>query len=186
MRITQGFILNVALRPVCVVILLALSLSGCGNEDFGDLSRFIAEVKSRPKGTIEPLPEITVVEPFIFMPDGLRDPFRPADKLSELDSIDAAASGGIAPDVTRRKEELEFYSLDTLRMVGTLTMKNGLWGLVKASDGTIHRVQVGHHIGKNYGRIIRILEDKIELMEILPDSKPGLWREQTASLAIAE
>jgi type IV pilus assembly protein PilP len=70
-------------------------------------------------------------------------------------------------------------------MVGTLTNKKGLWGLVKAKDGTIHRVQVGHHMGQNFGKIIRILEDKIELMEIVPD-KPGTWREQQASLALAE
>lgn len=169
-----------------ISLLLALSLSGCGNDDFSDLTRYIAEVKARPKGTIEPLPEIKVVEPFIFKPDGLRDPFRPVEKLVESDVSDIAAGSGIRPDVNRRKEELESYSLDTLRMVGTLTMKNGLWGLIRANDGTIHRVQVGHHMGKNYGKIIRILEDRIELMEIVPDNKPGLWREQPASLAIAE
>ena len=78
-------------------------------------------------------------------------------------------ANGIKPDTERRKEELEAYSLDTLRMVGTLTNAKGLWGLIKAKDGTIHRVQVGNHMGQNYGKIIRILEDKIELMEIVPD-----------------
>ncbi|WP_084191011.1 pilus assembly protein PilP [Methylomarinum vadi] len=169
-----------------VSLLVSLGLSGCGNDDYDDLTRYIAEVKARPKGTIEPLPEIKVVEPFIFKPDGLRDPFRPMEKLAESDVSDIAAGSGIRPDLNRRKEELESYSLDTLRMVGTVTMKNDLWGLVRANDGTIHRVQVGHHMGKNYGKIIRILEDKIELMEIVPDNKPGIWREQPASLAIAE
>lgn len=70
-------------------------------------------------------------------------------------------------------------------MVGTVVMKTGLWGLIKASDGTIHRVQVGNHIGKNYGKITRITHDKIELIEIVPD-KPGEWREQSASLALSE
>ena len=76
-------------------------------------------------------------------------------------------------------------SLDTLRMVGTLTMDKGLWALIKASDGTIHRVKKGNYMGRNYGQIIRILDDRIELMEIVPD-KPGTWREQQASLALAE
>jgi type IV pilus assembly protein PilP len=70
-------------------------------------------------------------------------------------------------------------------MVGTVVMKSNLWGLVKASDGTIYRVQVGNHMGKNYGKIIRISPDKIELMEIVPD-KPGTWREQQTSIALAE
>lgn len=172
-------------RYILSVSLLALSLTGCSNEDFDDLTRYITEVKSRPKSTIEPLPEIKVVEPFIFKPDGLRDPFKPIEKMADSDISDIATGSGIRPDVSRRKEELESYSLDTLRMVGTVK-KDGLWGLVRANDGTIHRVQVGHHMGKNYGKIVRILEDKIELMEIVPDSKPGLWREQPASLAIAE
>jgi type IV pilus assembly protein PilP len=41
-------------------------------------------------------------------------------------------------------------------------------------------------MGQNYGHITRILEDKIELMEIVPDTKPGTWREQPASLAITD
>ncbi|WP_305909233.1 pilus assembly protein PilP [Methylomarinum sp. Ch1-1] len=167
-------------------VFLMINLTGCSDEDFSDLSRYIADVKARPKGAIEPLPEIKVVEPFIFKPDGLRDPFKPVEVAAVAESLDVAEGSGIRPDVNRRKEELESYSLDTLRMVGTVTMDKGLWGLIKARDGTIHRVRVGHHMGKNYGKIVRIQEDKIELMEIVPDSKPGLWREQQASLALAE
>lgn len=177
---------NSIVSKLSVFLLSIIVLNGCAEDDFSDLTQYIAEVKARPKGTIEPLPEIKVVEPFVFKPDGLRDPFRPVEKLVEDGSQDQAIGGGIRPDTSRRKEELESYSLDTLRMVGTLTMKDGLWGLVRANDGTIHRVQVGHHMGKNYGKIIRILEDRIELMEIVPDTKPGLWREQQAALAIAE
>ncbi len=167
----------------CVVIPF---LSGCAENDVSDLTQYIAEVKARPKGAIEPLPEIKVIEPFIFKPDGLRNPFRPMEKIMDNDILNMADGNGIRPDNTRRKEELESYPLDSLRMVGTLTINNGLWALVKASDGTIHRVQVGHHMGTNYGKIIRIREDRIELMEIVPDNKPGLWREQQASLALAE
>ena len=167
---------------------LCLSLGfvvACSNEDFSDLNKFIQDVKARPKGAIEPLPETKVVEAFVFKPDGLRDPFVPMEKTSENGGFDATGGSGIRPDMERRKEELEAYSLDSLRMVGTLTNPKGLWALVKAVDGTIHRVQVGHHIGQNYGKIIRIREDKIEVMEIVPDAKPGTWREQQASLALA-
>jgi len=165
--------------------LLLISMAGCGNDDYSDLNKYIQEVKARPKGAIEPLPEIKVVESFVFKPDGLRDPFLPMEKSNENGNGDVSGGNGIRPDMERRKEELEAYSLDTLRMVGTLTNQKGVWGLVKAKDGTIHRVQVGYHMGQNYGKIIRILEDKIELMEIVPD-KPGTWREQQASLVLAE
>lgn len=173
------------LKNTLLLPLFCVLMAGCGGDDFSDLNRYIQEVKARPKGPIEPLPEIKVVETFVFKPDGLRDPFRAVEKSSEDSGLDLAGVAGIKPDTERRKEELEAYSLDTLRMVGTLTNQKGLWGLVKAKDGTIHRVQVGNHMGQNYGKIIRILEDKIELMEIVPD-KPGTWREQQASLALAE
>ncbi len=162
-------------------------LTGCADDNFDDLEDYIRSVKARPKGAIEPLPEIKVVEPFIFNPDGLRNPFMVEEQSVEEEEYEQAAGSAIRPDPTRRKEELEYYTLDSLRMVGTLRMKvSGLWALVRASDGTIHRVQAGHYMGKNHGKILRVLADKIELMEIVPDTKPGFWIEQQAALALAE
>ena len=168
------------------ISIFTMILTGCANDDFTKLREYVNEVNARPKGIIKPLPEIKIVEPFIFKTDGLRDPFRPIEHLDEPGDVQMVAGGGIRPDVSRRKEDLESYSLDTLRMVGTLSMKSGLWGLIKISGGTVHRIQVGNYMGRNYGKITRILEDKIELMEIVSDSKPGVWREQEASLALAE
>ena len=164
----------------------SLLVSGCGGNDFSDLQKYVQSVHARPKAAIEPLPETKIVETFIFEPDDLRDPFRAIEISNEGKDVDTSGSGGIKPDTERRKEELEAYALDSLRMVGTLKDKNGLWGLIKAKDGTVHSVQVGNHMGQNFGQIMRILEDKIELMEIVPDAKPGTWKEQQAKLALAE
>ena len=164
--------------------LFLVLLSGCGN-DYSDLNQYISSVKAEPKGAIAPLPEIKVIEPFMFNPEGLRDPFKPLEQPVQDEVAEQTTGGGIKPDFTRRKEELEAFPLEVLKMVGTVSMKSSLWGLVKADDGTIHRVQVGNYIGKNYGKIIRISADKIELMEIVPD-KPGTWREQQTSLGIIE
>jgi type IV pilus assembly protein PilP len=166
------------------MVFMAL-LAGCGNDDFTDLNRYISEVKAKPKEPVKPLPEIKVVEPFIFKPESLRDPFKPLEQPEQANNNEVSTGSGIKPDTTRRKEELESFPLDGLRMVGTVTVKSSLWGLVKASEGTIYRVKVGNYMGKNYGKIIRIVGDKIELMEIVPD-KPGSWREQPASIALTE
>lgn len=165
--------------------LLLILMTGCSNDDFSDLNQYISQVKARPKGPIQPLPEIKVIEPFVFKPEGLRDPFKPLELPEDQGNIDISKTNGIKPDPSRRKEELEAFPLDGLKMVGTVVMKSSLWGLIKASDGTIHRVQVGNYMGKNHGKIIRIVTDKIELMEIIPD-KPGTWREQQTSLALTE
>lgn len=171
------------LQISCLVLMVLLA--GCGNNDFSDLNRYLSEVKARPKEPIKPLPEIKVIEPFMFKSEGLRDPFKPLEQPEQDEGVDVSTGSGIKPDTTRRKEELETFPLDVLRMVGTVDMKSSLWGLVKANDRTIYRVKVGNYIGKNYGKIIRIVSDKIELMEIVPD-KPGTWREQPASIALAE
>lgn len=176
--------IKMSMRRICFCS-FALSLVGCVNDDVSDLTQYIASVKAKPKGAIQSLPEIKVVEPFIFNPDGLRDPFRHVEKSGDDEPLDVSSGTGIVPDTSRRKEELEAYPLDTLEMVGTLTMEKKLWGLIKASDGTIHRIQKGNHMGRNYGEIIRILEDRVELMEIVLD-KPGSWIEQQASLQLVE
>lgn len=80
---------------------------------------------------------------------------------------------------------MEGYSLDTLRMVGTVQMKDVLWSLIKVSDGTIHRVSEGNYLGRNHGRILRILPDKIEIMEIIREPQ-GTWRERQVAIALSE
>ncbi|MEI6335278.1 MAG: pilus assembly protein PilP [Methylococcaceae bacterium] len=168
----------------CAIILACLT--GCGNDDFADLKQYISTVKGAPKGRIPPLPEIKAVETFIFNPTGLRDPFKPLAQPEQPDVTPVPATGsGIRPNFTRRKEELELLPLEDLKMVGTIKMKSNLWGLVKAGDGSIHRVQTGNYMGKNYGKIIRISVDKIELMEIVTE-KPGVWHEQQTALALTE
>ena len=97
--------------------LLLVGMVGCGGDDVSDLTKYIEEVKARPKSAIEPLPEIKVVESFIFKPDGLRDPFRSIERKDDDSNVDVSGINGIRPDIERRKEELEAYPLDSLRMV---------------------------------------------------------------------
>lgn len=167
------------------ILSASIMLTGCGNDDFSDLEKFIRSEKAKPKGPIEPLPEIKIVEPYIFNPEGLRDPFAALQQLEQDQEVEINEASGVKPDTSRPKEELEAFTLDSLRMVGTVNMSGVLWGLVKASDGTMYRVQVGNYMGKNYGKVIRIVSDKIEIMEMVTD-KPGVWREQPQSLALTE
>lgn len=164
---------------------LIIGLTGCADKEVNDLTQFISTVKAKPKGIIPPLPEIKVVEPFIFNPEGLRNPFRPLERNASTESLDMSSDTGVLPDLSRRKEALEFYPLDSLKMVGTVTEKSNLWGLIKATDGTIHRVKKGNYMGLNYGEIQRVLGTKVELKEIIRE-KSGSWRHQQASLEMTE
>jgi len=172
----------------CLCLGIISLLAGCGDESFSDLHQYISKVKAKPKGIIEKLPEIKAIEPFAFKPEELRDPFTPMEQPAEIDGTGegAVANSSVKKDLKRRHEELENYPLDGLKMVGTINMKSKLWGLIRASDKTIHRVQVGNYLGKNDGKITSINPDKIEFTEIVADKQPGAWREQQATLALTE
>jgi len=61
-----------------IVLAAGFVLGGCG-ADMDDLDQYINEIKARPGGRIEPLPEITPYEVFSYTADkrGFRSPFVP-------------------------------------------------------------------------------------------------------------
>jgi len=157
---------------------IALLLTGCGN-NFDELQTKVDEIKSAPGTGIEPLPEVKPYETFNYAAVDQRAPFEPG--LSAL----ANAPNAIRPDQNRPREFLEQFSLDTLRMVGTVKLKGKLFGLVQTKDGLVHRVLSGNHLGQSDGRITGIDEGKISLIEIVPDGMGG-FIERPAALALSE
>lgn len=165
-----------------LVLLMAAFLSACSNDGLQDLEKYTDDVKARPAGAIPPIPEIREIESYLYIPQGRRDPFTAETVVDEEEA--SVANNGIQPDGSRRKEELEAYSLDALEMVGTMEQEDASWGLVKTKDGMIHRVQLGDYLGLNHGRIVAINEDKIQLLEIVRNGNGYL--EQEAIMAIGE
>ncbi len=163
-----------------IVLPLALALSACGG-NMDDLYAYIDEVKARPGGRIEPLPEITPYEIFTYVADaeGMRSPFRP-----DTPQVSGAA-GGVRPNVNRSREFLEGFPLDTLGMVGTLYIGETMYGLVQTSDGLIHRVVPGNYLGQNDGRITDISESEIVLVEIISDGIGG-YIERDAAIGLSD
>ncbi len=166
-------------RLIAVAAVASLGLAACGG-DMDDLDTYINDVKSRPGGRIEPLPEITPYEVFAYVADaeGLRSPFVP-----DSPQITQTADNGTRPDPERSREFLEQFPLDTLRMVGTLRLDETDYGLVQDSDGLIHRVTPGNYLGQNDGRIVGISESRIELIEIISDGIGG-YLEREASIGL--
>ncbi len=167
-----------------IVMALSLTLVGCANKEMGDLQAYIQKVKSRPPAPLEPIPQIKQAETFLYIAAGRRNPFEPEEE-GEGFAPGAAGVTGLSPDLNRRKEELEHFSLDALNMVGTLEQNSNFWGLVQTTDGTIHRVKPGEHLGRNYGLILGISEDRIDLRELVRDGGGG-YIERQAALVISE
>jgi type IV pilus assembly protein PilP len=172
-------------RKLGNVLLLATVMFGlvaCGSDN-DDLDVYINDVKARPGGRIEPLPEITPYEGFTYIADaeGLRSPFVPDTPQVST----SGAGGGIRPDSARSREFLEGFPLDTLGMVGTLYIGDTMYGLVQTSDGLIHRVVPGNYLGQNDGRISNIDESEIELVEIISDGIGG-YIERDAAISLSD
>jgi len=159
-------------------------LTACGGGSMADLDHFIAETKQAHQGKVDPLPEFPEYKNFIYTAEEARDPFRPQiDTSNTVASADEYA--GPRPEATRRREPLESYPVDALKMVGLLQQKSQTWGLVRDPDGTIHRVQPGNYAGQNHGKIIQVSETEIQIVELVPDGLSG-WVNREAQLAMAE
>ena len=152
---------SVRLMLVLLTVFMSLSLTACGR-GMGDLDQYIAQVKERPGGRIEPLPQIKPYETFDYNVQDRRSPF-----VQDRSGEDNTVATGPTPIKNRNKEYLEHFPLDTLSMVGTLEREGKIYGLVQTNDGLVHRVLPGNYVGQNDGRIVSITEGRIEIDELV-------------------
>jgi len=156
---------------------VATLAAACGGPVDEELLVYIDEVKGRPGGRIEALPQIKPYENFQYDAESLRSPFEP--------DRPAAPSTASQPMEARSKEYLEQFPLDTLNMVGTLGRAGRTYGLVKTQDGMVHRVIAGNYIGQNDGRIIAINNAVIQLEELVPDGIGGFYK-RSAEIGLSD
>jgi type IV pilus assembly protein PilP len=158
-----------------------VALAGCARGvtskpgDAPNLEQWVAEVRAKPAPPLDPLPVMQQFETFEYAAQSLRDPFNRT-------FTDEGASGP-RPDSARRKQPLEAFPLDSLDMVGTLGKGAGLVALVMAPDKVTYRIRPGAYLGQSDGRVTAIYEDRIELVELVPDGAGG-WLERPATVAL--
>ncbi len=169
------------MRKTLLSLLGCLALISCSGERYSDLKQFVKDSDNLPRGHIPPLPEVKPYEPFTYDAFNLTDPFKPR----KIEPPKATAGGGLQPDFNRRREPLESYPLENLKMVGTLQQKKNIYGLVKTPDNNLFRVKAGNYMGQNFGRITAISESTIQLKEIVQDSG-GSWEEKEQALLLQD
>lgn len=166
-----------------VATLSLTMLVGCSGSRHQDLEAYMAEVRAKPAGEIEPIPAFTPYRPFTYSVMAQRSPFdRPMLAIAPDGEYGRSVA---APNENRPREYLENHNFAALTMVGTLAGAGGMWALVDDGSGGIHRVTVGNYLGKNHGRIVSITASQIEVLEIVPDGKNG-WVERPRTLALRE
>lgn len=164
---------------ICCLLTVAstLLLSSCGESDDQDLRSWMAEQGLASKGKIDPIPAIRPYEAFTYNAFDQADPFKPR-KIE-------TGKGSRGPDLARRKEVLESYPLESLKMVGTLQKGQAIIGLVKANDNRVFQVRQGNYMGQNFGVITAISDGEVAMKELFQDGA-GDWAERQTKLMLQE
>lgn len=170
-----------------LVIASVLALAGCGASSEDELQQWMTLQKSQTR------PKVAVIsEPKQFLPQSYSqvtevEPFS-NQKLTQAlkrESSQSAVNGAlIAPELARRKDAMESFPLDAMRLVGSI-VKGGQPVALVMVDKLLYQVRLGNHLGQNYGRVIKITETDVTLREIVQDAV-GEWIERTATLQLQE
>ena len=172
-------------------IFLIILLSSCSDRNMADLESYVAKINARKNPHVDAIPEVKQIPPYYYSAQNKRDPFVPiletknylSNKINLNTGVGKKAEDCPDPkDPSRVRVGLELMPLDALQMVGSLKIRNVLWGLlISKSEGTVYRVKVNDYLGENYGRVTSISDEEIKILEKIPDDD-GCWEEKEASI----
>ena len=165
------------------VLVLGAGMAGC-TENGVELQQWMQETKQSTKVSVPKLSEPKKFIPFLYDSKRSVDPYNPNKLLVALARAHGNSNSMLKPDMERRREPLESYPLDTLKMVGTMAKPGTTYALLQA-DKTVFQAKVGNYVGQNFGLVTKISDTGVELKEIVQDAS-GDWVERQAKLELQE
>ena len=167
--------MRVKIWLACIASLFIVS---CSSDNLSDIKDYVKKIEARPAGPVEPLPQIEQFPVVRYEVSQLRDPFQSTLLLTKQ-------SNPTHPLQDHLPEPLEAFPLDSLKMVGTLQMHNQLYAIISDPKGTIYRIHKGSYIGTNYGKVIQISANRVEVAEVISDNNGG-WEERYSTIVMGE
>lgn len=176
---------TISLR-VGALALLTIALVGCSGGNEGELRTWMDDTRKTMRPTTQPVPEPKQFTPFSYEAKALIDPFDPQKMIlaAARQAQSRSSTSSIRPDLDRRREMLEGYPLDQLKMVGTLRQAGNQVALIDAAGQTF-MVRRGNYVGQNFGLVTSISETEVDLKEIVQDAA-GEWIERPTKLELQE
>lgn len=173
------------LIPVCV--LLACVVPACDLASREEPSIGLAPQTSQAAPLAPPGPALFIYQALRYSPSSELDPFN-AERLALAQKKawhTAAAQGGLlALELKRNKDSLEAFALESITLVGRMSVQGRQVALVKV-DGLLYPVQLGSHLGQNFGRVVDINDRGLSLQELVQDPA-GKWTERKVLLVLQE
>jgi type IV pilus assembly protein PilP len=167
-----------------MMIACALALAGCSDSDVREVKDWMAEVRKDTKPSVKPLAEPKDFIPYAYDAKEAVDPFNPNKLLTELARAAESSTNPNRPDMSRPKEVLETYPLDTMKMVGSL-QKGGIVYALLQIDKSVFQVKGGMRLGQNFGMVTHVSENAIDIREVVQDAG-GDWVERMSRLELQE
>ncbi len=170
-------------RLMCISLFgVSALLAGCSQD--AEVREWMAQAKRETKVFVPKIAEPKTFAPFAYGRKDSVDPFNPVKLSAAIAKLRALSGKGIKPDLERRREPLEQYPLDTVKMVGIL-QKPGMTYAILQIDKAVFQAKVGNYVGQNFGMITNITETGVDLKEIVQDAS-GEWVERKARLELQE
>lgn len=166
------------------MLALAAMLSACSDSDVREVQQWMADTEKNTRVTVKPLLEPKTFTAFAYQAGAAIDPFSQNKLLAELARTDAGSTNPLKPDLDRRRELLESYPLDTMRMVGLLQKGGNNHALVQI-DSAVHQVRSGQRIGQNFGVVTKVTEQAVNIREVVQDAT-GDWVERMSALELQD
>lgn len=174
-----------SMKLTCLPLMLgAALLAGCSDSDVAEVNKWMDGVKKETRVNVTPLSEPKTFIPFAYGVRDEVDPFDPNKLLAELARAAATTDNLLRPDMNRRKEFLEGFPIDTMKMVGTLNKGGTTWGMIQI-DRSVYQVKAGQRLGQNFGIVTGVAESAISLKETVQDAG-GEWVERESKLELQE
>jgi type IV pilus assembly protein PilP len=144
--------------PICLLLALAAH-AGCRKDSPrqpANRDRTVTEPQPEPLEAEAAPEQNSVSDMYTYSPAAKRDPFR------------APYGGPSIPggsDDGRKRDPLERFDLDQLRLTGIIWGVPRPWAMVTTPDGLAFPVRPGSRIGKNGGRVDRIVKNQLVVAE---------------------
>ena len=171
--------------PRLTALILVLALSACGYTTEQELRAFVNAERAALHPVSKAIPAPKPFEAALYDEQGKPDPFSKQAFVQSMAGTAKATKSSIAtPELTRNREPLEAFALDSIALVGVMSQAGRKVALVRA-DGKLHQIVPGSYLGQSMGKVTKVEDTRITLREMVQDEL-GEWSVRSTILKLQE